>query len=109
MTEFELELIDKRTAPAFKLMVNSMAGKYQLSLVNERGHSIQRVTADNLPQLLIAISEAVHANREMLAKKMNDSLKASALALRAKGRTIRQIAKSLGFKHPGSISHLLKN
>lgn len=31
----------------------------------------------------------------------------SAKRMKAKGYTIRQIAKALGKKHPGSVSHLL--
>lgn len=34
--------------------------------------------------------------------------KSRAKKLRSQGKTIRQIAKELGYKHPGSISHLLK-
>lgn len=34
--------------------------------------------------------------------------KRMAKELRSEGHTIRQIAKFMGFKHPGSISHLLK-
>lgn len=35
-------------------------------------------------------------------------IKAMAKKLRKKNMTIRQIANELGFKHPGSITHLLK-
>lgn len=34
--------------------------------------------------------------------------KNAAKELRKRGFTIRQIAQKLGFKHPGSVSHLLK-
>lgn len=33
--------------------------------------------------------------------------KIAALSLREQGYTIREIAKILGYKHPGSITHLL--
>jgi hypothetical protein len=37
-----------------------------------------------------------------------DTNKPLAKALRSKGYTFREIAKMLGYKHPGSISNLLK-
>lgn len=40
--------------------------------------------------------------------KPKGDFKTAAKALRTKGLTIRSIASKLGFKHPGSISHLLK-
>lgn len=33
----------------------------------------------------------------------------SARKMRKKGASIRQIAKALGFKHPGSVTHLLND
>ena len=39
---------------------------------------------------------------------LSDTNKPLAKKLKKKGYTIRQIAKMLGYKHPGSISHLLK-
>lgn len=39
------------------------------------------------------------------SQKVNES--AAAQELKAKGYTIRDIAKILGYKHPGSVSHLL--
>lgn len=44
----------------------------------------------------------------IIEKPTNDSLKKAAKKLRKNRYTIRQIAASLGFKHPGSVSHLLK-
>jgi hypothetical protein len=41
------------------------------------------------------------------AKKNKDMHPAIAKSLKTKGHTIREIAKFLGYKHPGSISHLL--
>ena len=38
----------------------------------------------------------------------SDINRGKAKALRRKGLTIRQIAAALGYKHPGSISNLLK-
>jgi hypothetical protein len=40
-------------------------------------------------------------------RKNKDSHPKIAVSLKKKGHTIREIAKILGYKHPGSISHLL--
>jgi len=40
-------------------------------------------------------------------KKNKGSHHRIAISLKKKGHTIREIAKFLGYKHPGSISHLL--
>ena len=36
-----------------------------------------------------------------------ETRKERAAELKSKGKTIREIAKEMGYKHPGSISHLL--
>jgi len=41
-------------------------------------------------------------------KPLASDNKKAASRLREKGYTIREIAKALGYKHPGSISHLLR-
>jgi AraC-like DNA-binding protein len=38
---------------------------------------------------------------------LDGKVAAAAQSLRKEGYTIREIAKVLGYKHPGSISHLL--
>lgn len=40
-------------------------------------------------------------------KPVSEENEAYAKAMREAGYTIRKIAKTLGYKHPGSISHLL--
>ncbi len=45
---------------------------------------------------------------EVQPKPTSAQIKVAAKNLRKQGFTIRQIAAALGFKHPGSISHLLK-
>lgn len=45
---------------------------------------------------------------EVDIKPTSDQLKMAAKNMRKQGFTIRQIAATLGFKHPGSITHLLK-
>lgn len=37
-----------------------------------------------------------------------ENKKETASNLRKRGKSIRQIAKEMGYKHPGSVSHLLK-
>jgi transposase-like protein len=46
---------------------------------------------------------------EVIIKPSSSELKKAAMRMRKQGYTIRQIAKTLGKKHPGSISHLLSN
>lgn len=45
---------------------------------------------------------------EMVVKPLVSDNKKAAQRLSKKGYTVRQIMKTLGYKNPGSISHLLK-
>ncbi len=49
----------------------------------------------------------VHLPAKRTKKEATDVIRAAAFALRESGFTIREIANKLGYKHPGSISHLL--
>lgn len=44
---------------------------------------------------------------EVVLRPKGSNLKEVATNLRKQGLTIREIATNLGFKHPGSVSHLL--
>lgn len=46
---------------------------------------------------------------EINPPKDNEADRKMAIKMREKGFTIRKIMTTLGYKHPGSISHLLKS
>lgn len=67
------------------------------------GWSIEKSFEEFLKQY-----DLIRAWRFVEAKKIIANDKNLAKDLRAKGHTIREIATILGYKHPGSISFLLK-
>lgn len=103
MNIIKLKVIDKRHEQ-YWFSMSKMDGYWSICLKNANEHTVERVPKEQLKLLQEMVGVCLLENRD-IGQGAKEKM---AKELRLKGMTIREIARIMGFKHPGSISHLLK-
>lgn len=103
--ELEAKVIDKRYGPNYRLRASKIGGSWGIGIVNEKDHVIQHIPSKDLTIL----SELIFRCNQYTDEDEHQEKQNRAKDLKKQGMSIRQIMTIMGFKNPGSVTHLLKS